>query len=74
MAAGLVPAVGLVYHNSKRGVSVKVLSWMLTLILIVSNITFSCFDYKVDRYIAVNLLIAGSKENYNERASEIVYT
>lgn len=56
--SGFIPAFGLNYSNAKRGVSIKVLSWILSVVLIASNIIFSCFEYKVDIYVAINLLIA----------------
>lgn len=57
IAAALIPAIGLYYQNAKRGVSIKSFSWLLSLILIASNIIFSCFEYKVNLYIAISLLI-----------------
>lgn len=58
ICAGFIPAFGLTYTNAKRGVSIKILSWILSIVLIASNIIFSCFEYKVDVYIAITLLIA----------------
>lgn len=58
ICAVFIPAFGLTYTNVKRGVSIKVLSWILSVVLIVSNIIFSCFEYKIDVYIAINLLLA----------------
>ncbi len=58
IASGLVPAVGLSYQNAKRGVSIKVFSWILSVALIATNIIFACFEYKIDIYIAITLLIA----------------
>lgn len=58
ICAVFIPAFGLTYDNAKRGVSIKVLAWIVSIALIASNIIFSCFEYKVDIYIAINLLIA----------------
>ena len=58
IAAGLIPAIGLIYQNAMRAVSIKVFAWIMSIALIASNIIFACFDYKADLYIAINLLIA----------------
>ena len=58
IAAGLIPAVGLAYQNAKRAVSIKVFAWILSIVLIASNVIFACCEYKIDVYIAINLLVA----------------
>ena len=54
----VIPAMGLSYSNAKRGVSIKVFSWIMVILLTVANIIFSCFEYKVDVYIAIALLLS----------------
>lgn len=56
--AGLLPALGLSYADARRGVSVKVTAWLLTFALLATNVVFSCFEYRIDIYIAVALLVA----------------
>lgn len=56
--AALLPAMGLQFENAKRGVSIKVFAWIMALALIIANIAFSCFEYKIDIYIAVCLLLS----------------
>ena len=56
--AGLLPALGLSFTNERRGVSIKLVSWMLTLALLTTNVIFSCFEYRIDIYIALTLLLA----------------
>lgn len=58
IASGLIPSMGLVYTNERRGVSIRVLAWIITSVLVISNVIFSSFEYKIDIYIAINLLIA----------------
>ena len=57
MCSGLIPAFGLNYDNAKRGLSIRVLAWMTSGVLLTSNVIFSLFEYKIDLYIAINLLI-----------------
>lgn len=56
--SGLIPAMGIVYKDPKRGVSIKVLSWIVTLVLLITNLLFALKEYKIDVYIAVVLLMA----------------
>ena len=58
IAGMVIPAMGLKYDNAKRGVSIKVFSWIMAIVVIATNIIFSCFEYKVDIYIVVALLLA----------------
>jgi hypothetical protein len=58
IAAAVIPAMGLNYKNDRRAVSIKTFSWLLSIVLMISNIVFSCFDYQIDVYIAINCLIA----------------
>lgn len=58
IASALIPAIGLTFNNANRGVNIKIVSWILSIALFASNIIFACFEYKVDIYIAVDLLIS----------------
>lgn len=58
IASMIIPAMGLQYENAKRGVSIKVFSWIMAIVVIATNIILSCFEYKVDIYIVVALLLA----------------
>lgn len=58
IASMVIPAMGLKYDNAKRGVSIKVFSWIMAIVVIATNIIFSCFEYKVDIYIVIALLLA----------------
>ncbi len=58
VAAGMIPAMGLQFESTHRGVSIKVAAWLLTIVLIISNFIFASTHFKIDVYIAVNLLIA----------------
>ncbi len=57
IAAMLLPAMGIHYTDTRRGVSIKVFAWILTIAVIIANIVFACFEYKVDVYIVVVLLL-----------------
>ncbi|GEM_PF-2265173 len=56
--SGLIPAMGITFSNEKRGVSIKVASWMLSVVLIIFNVIFSLFEYRIDIYIAFALLLS----------------
>ena len=56
--AMLLPAMGIQYAEVRRGVSIKVFAWIMFLILVAANIVFACYEYKIDIYIAVTLLLA----------------
>ena len=58
IASMVIPAMGLKYDNAKRGVSIKVFSWIMAIVVFAFNIIFSCFEYKVDIYIVIALLLA----------------
>lgn len=58
IASVIIPAMGLKYANTNRGVNIKVFSWIMALAITAANIIFSCFEYKVDIYIVVVLLLA----------------
>ena len=53
----LLPAMGLKYDNAPRGTSIKLFSWMMTAALVTANVVFSCFEYKVEVYLVVVLLL-----------------
>lgn len=57
IAACIVPAMAIKYHNPRRGVSIKTLAWVLVILVTMTNIIFSSFEYKVDVYIVVVLLL-----------------
>lgn len=54
----LLPAMGIQYKDVRRGVSIKVFAWIMTIVLVAANIVFACYEYKIDIYIAVVLLLA----------------
>lgn len=58
IVAMLLPAIGIQYSNSRRGANIKVLSWVFAFIVLVANIVFACFEYRVDIYIVVVALLA----------------
>lgn len=58
ITSGLIPAMGITYLNEKRGVSIKVASWIISITLILSNVIFSLFEYRIDIYIASALLLS----------------
>lgn len=53
----LALSIAVKYDNKRRGVSIKVLAWFFTLALVLCNVIFSCFTYKIEVYIAVTLLL-----------------
>ena len=57
IASVIIPAMGLKYANVNRGLNIKVFSWIMVLAIAATNIIFSCFEYKVDIYIVVVLLL-----------------
>lgn len=56
--SGLIPAMGVTFTNEKRGVSIKVTSWIITMTLTLFNVIFSLFEYRIDIYIAFALLLS----------------
>lgn len=58
IASALVPAMGIQYNNARRGVSIKVFAWLMVVVIALTNIVFSCFEYKTDLYIAIALLLS----------------
>ena len=54
--AVLLPAMGLQYTNAPRGASIKLYAWLMTVVIVITNIAFSCFEYKFDVYLVVVLL------------------
>ena len=58
IASVIIPAMGLKYANEKRGVSIKVLSWIMAFAISATNFFFSCFVYKIELYVVVVLLLA----------------
>ena len=57
VGGAMIAAIAVDYENKGRGISMKVLGWVMALLLVASNFIFSCFTYNIDAYIAVNLLI-----------------
>jgi hypothetical protein len=53
----LFPALGIVYDDTKRGVSIKVFAWIMFAILLLTNVIFACFKYEIDVYITLTLLM-----------------
>ena len=58
IASVIIPAMGLKYANANRGVNIKVFSWIMVVAIAAANIIFSCFEYKIDIYMVVVLLLA----------------
>lgn len=56
--SALLPAMGLKYNNAKRGVSIKVVAWIMFIVLTITNLIFASREYKIDIYIATCLLLA----------------
>lgn len=50
-------ALGCDYNCGTRNINIKVTAWLGTLIIIVANIIFSCFEYNILIYITIVLLI-----------------
>ena len=55
MLSMLFPAIGVSYANVRRGANVKVTAWIMAIALLIANVLFSFFEYKVDIYIIVCL-------------------
>jgi hypothetical protein len=53
----LIPALGIIYDDTKRGVSIKVFAWIMFAILLLTNLIFACFKYEIDVYITLTLLM-----------------
>ena len=58
ISAMLIPAIGIKFENPRRGANIKVLSWVFAIGILVANIVFACFEYRIDVYIVVVALIA----------------
>ena len=58
IASGLVPAFGLTFENARRGVSIKITAWLLSIALCICNVIFACIEFQTDVYIVVALLLA----------------
>ena len=58
IAGVLVPAMGIEYTNVQRGVNIKTFSWIMAVVMTVTNMVFSCFEYKIDLYVVIVLLLA----------------
>lgn len=56
--SGLIPAMGISFSNVRRGVSIKIVSWLMSIALILMNVIFSFFEYRIDLYIASALLLS----------------
>lgn len=57
MFAVILPAMGITFANAQREVSLKIFSWMSAMSVILANVIFSCFEYKVDIYLVVVLFL-----------------
>jgi len=57
MSIMLFVAIGVSYENARRGANAKVVAWLFALALLVANIVFSCFEYKIDIYIVACLIL-----------------
>lgn len=55
--AVLLPAMGIQYMNAPRGASIKLFAWLMTVVIVITNIVFSCIEYKFDIYLVVVLLM-----------------
>lgn len=53
----LVPALGISYADVRRGANAKVAAWVVAIALLIANIAFSRYEYKVDVYIIVCLVL-----------------
>ena len=56
--SGLIPAMGISFSNVRRGVSIKIVSWLMSIALILLNVIFSFFEYRIDIYIVCALLFS----------------
>ena len=54
----LLPAMALTYGNVKRGVSIKLFAWIMTVVLVVANVAFALKEYRVDVYLVICLLLS----------------
>lgn len=57
IASVIIPAMGLTYANVNRGVNIQVFSWIMVVAIAAANIIFSCFEYKIDIYAVIVLLL-----------------
>ena len=57
IGALIVPAMSIKYPNPRRGVSIKTFAWIVVFIVTATNIIFSCFEYKIDVYAVIVLLL-----------------
>lgn len=58
IASVIIPAMGVKYTNSNRGVNIITTSWIWVVVLTISNIVFSCFEYRIETYIVIIALLA----------------
>ncbi len=58
ISALMIPAMSIKYGNANRGVNIKVFSWIMVIAVIATNIIFSLYEYKIDLYIVIVLLLA----------------
>lgn len=58
IASVLIPSMGIKYEDTRRGVSIKLCAWIVTFVIMTTNIIFSCFEYKVDIYIVIVIMLA----------------
>lgn len=54
----LLPAMGIKFSNPIRGASIRLFAWMMTVFMVITNIAFACFEYRIDVYLVVILLLA----------------
>lgn len=57
-AIPLLLAMGMEYQNGNRNMNIKLVAWLNTVFVIISNVVFSCFNYPILIYIAINILLA----------------
>ena len=53
----LIPALGIIYDDTKRGVPIKVFAWVMFVVLLFANMIFACFKYKIDLYVTLIFLL-----------------
>ncbi len=61
MATTAIPlslTMGIEYSYGKRNMNIKLVAWVDAVFVIISNIVFSCFNYPILIYIAINVLLA----------------
>lgn len=54
----LIPAIGIDYNCGQRSTNIKLVAWLFAIVVVASNIIFSCFVYPIIIYIVVSSLVA----------------